>query len=114
MRKQINVDWSRETKKSDLGPALRGYERYLRDLGFRQPTIESYVYRAGKYLEFAKTDQPSVEDFSRFREVLQEKRLSRSTLNLYGFSIKKYHEMIKQPITFPFLKPNNLIPYFFN
>jgi integrase/recombinase XerD len=73
-----------------------------------------YVFRAGKYLEFAETDQPSAEDFIRFRGVLQDKRLSRSTLNQYGFSIRKYHEMIKQPITFPFLKPNDTIPYFFN
>ncbi len=43
-----------------------------------------------------------------------KKRLSRSTLNLYGFSVKKYHEMINCPIQFPYLKPNNTIPYFFN
>jgi integrase/recombinase XerD len=114
MRKQINVDWSRETKKVDLELNLRGYERYLVNLGFRQSTIDMYVFRVGKYLEFVETDQPSPSDFARFREVLQEKRLSRASLNAYGFSIKKYHEMIKQPITFPFLKPNNLIPYFFN
>ena len=114
MRKQINVDWSRETKKGDLGPALREYERYLLNLGFRESTIVMYVFRVGKYLEFVETDQPLPSDFSRFREVLQGKRLSRSTLNMYGFSIKKYHDMIKQLITFPFLKPNNMIPYFFN
>lgn len=114
MRNQLNVDWSRETKKGDLQPALRKYERYLVSLGFRESTIVMYVFRAGKYLEFAKTDQPSPEDFTKFREVLQDKRLSRSTLNQYGFSIRKYHEMIKQPITFPFLKPNDTIPYFFN
>lgn len=114
MRKQINVDWGREVNKGDLGTAMLRYVGYLKDLGFREPTIETYVYRASKYLEFAKTDQPSAEDFSRFREVLQGKRLSRSTLNLYGFSIKKYHEMIRCPIQFPYLKPNNTIPYFFN
>jgi hypothetical protein len=40
-----------------------------------------YVFRAGKYLEFAETEQPSAEDFIRFLEVLQDERLSRSTLN---------------------------------
>jgi integrase/recombinase XerD len=114
MRNQLNVDWSRETKKSDLEPALRGYERYLVNLGFRDSTIAMYVFRAGKYLEFAKTDQPLPSDFDTFREVLLERRLSRSTLNHYGLSIRKYHEMIKQPITFPFLKPNDTIPYFSN
>ena len=57
MRKQINVDWSRETKKGDLGPALREYERYLLNLGFRESTIVMYVFRVGKYLEFVETDQ---------------------------------------------------------
>lgn len=114
MRNQLNVDWTRKVKKNDLEPALRGYERYLVNLGFRESTITMYVFRAGKYLEFAKTDQPSPSDFAEFREVLQDKRLSRSTLNQYGFSIRKYHEMIKQPITFPFLKPKDTIPYFFD
>jgi integrase/recombinase XerD len=114
MRAKLEVDWSRETKESDLKPALSRYRRYLTNMGFRESTIEFYVFRAGKYLEFAKTDQPSSEDFIRFREALQDKRLARSTLNQYGFSIRKYHEMIKCPITFPFLKPNDAIPYFFN
>jgi integrase/recombinase XerD len=114
MRNQLKIDWTRKVKKSDLGPTLARYRRFLVDLGFRSSTIDMYVFRAGKYLEFSETDQPSAEDFIRFREVLQDKRLSRSTLNQYGFSIRKYHEMIKQPITFTFLKPNDTIPYFFN
>jgi hypothetical protein len=84
------------------------------DLGFREQTIESYVFRAGKYLEFAGTDQPTQEDHSRFRDFLQEKRLARNTLNNYGFAVKKYHEMIGRPITFSFLKPNDTIPHFFD
>jgi hypothetical protein len=88
MRKQITVDWSRETKISALGPALREYERYLVNLGFRETTIVMYVLRAGKYLDFAKTDQPSPSNFVKFHEVLQDKRLSRSTLNLYGFPLR--------------------------
>ena len=114
MRSQLRIDWSRDIKKSDLGPALKRYRRYLMDLGFREQTIESYVFRAGKYLEYSKTDQPKAEDFPKFRETLLDKKLSRSTLNNYGFAIKKYHEMIKTPITFPFIKPNDIIPYFFN
>jgi integrase/recombinase XerD len=114
MRKQLRVDWSRETKKRDLEPALKRYRGYLLDIGFRESTIESYVFRAGKYLEFAKTDQPTEEDHSRFREYLQEKKLARNTLNNYGSSAKKYHEMIGRPVTFNFLKPNDIIPYFFN
>ena len=74
MRKQLRVDWAREVKKSDLGPALGRYRRYLVDLGFRDQTIESYVFRAGKYLEFAKTDQPTQDDHFGFRQYLQERQ----------------------------------------
>jgi len=70
------VDWSRETKKGDLEPTLRGYERYLVNLGFRQSSIDMYVFRVGKYLEFVETDQPSPSDFTRFREVLQELQIT--------------------------------------
>jgi len=114
MRNQLKVDWNRKVKKCDLEPTLSRYRRFLVDLGLGSSTIDMYVFRAGKYLEFSETDQPTAEDFVKFREILQDKRLSRSTLNQYGFSIRKYHEMIKQPITFPFLKPNDTIPFFFN
>ena len=66
MRQQLNVDWSRKVKKIDLKPALRKYQKYLQGLGFSQQTTESYVFRAGKYLEFCKTDQPTEEDYQRF------------------------------------------------
>ncbi len=114
MKNRLNVDWIRKTKKSDIDPALRRYKLYLLDLGFRDSTIESYVFRAGKYLEFAGTSQPTAEDHTKFREYLQTKNLARSTLNQYGFSAKKYHEMIGIPVTFNFKKPNDTIPYYFN
>jgi hypothetical protein len=65
-------------------------------------------------MEFAKTDQPSPEEFIEFREGLQERRLSKSSLNNYGSANKKYHKMMKQPAPFSFLKANDMIPYFFN
>jgi integrase/recombinase XerD len=114
MRQQLRVDWSREIKMSDLKPALGRYQSYLSKLGFSDQTIESYVFRAGKYLEFVKTDQPTTEDHSRFRDYLQEKKLARNTLNNYGSAAKRYHEMIGIPVNFHFLKPNDTIPYFFN
>lgn len=55
MRIQLKVNWSRETRNADIEPAIR------------------------KYLEFAKTDNPSEEDFNRFREYLQDKKLARNT-----------------------------------
>jgi integrase/recombinase XerD len=40
--------------------------------------------------------------------------LSRSTINNYSFSIKKYHEVLGQDVSFAFIKPTNTIPYYFD
>ncbi len=114
MRQQLNVDWSRKARKIDLKPALRKYQKYLQGLGFSQQTTESYVFRAGKYLEFCKTDHPTEEDYQRFRDSLLGKQLARNTLNNYGFATKKYHEMIGKPVDFAYMKPRDFIPYCFN
>jgi hypothetical protein len=46
-----------------------------------------YVFHVVKYLEFAHSNMPSDEDFLRFRELLLEKAVSRSTLNYFGILI---------------------------
>jgi len=107
------VNWGRTSRKADIGPALKKFRRYLEGNGFRNSTIESYVFRAGKYLQFSQTDYPTEEDHSRFRDHLLSKRLARSTLNNYGFAAKQYHEMIGRPVTFTFIKPDNCIPHYF-
>lgn len=110
----MDINWDREVETEDLKPALKRYRRYLEDLGHRESTIESYVFRVGKYLEFAQTDAPSQEDFAKFREKLHDERLSRSSINNYGFAVKGYHQMRGQAVDFPFVKPINTIPYFFD
>lgn len=114
MKNQLNIDWSRDVKGNDLEYALRKYRRNLENLGFSNQTIESYLFRCRKYLEFAETDQPSEEDFAKFRDYLQDKRLARNTMNNYGFATRKYHRMIGKPVVFHYLKPNDTIPFFFD
>lgn len=114
MKKRLDVNWCRERTIEDLTPALRRFRHYLEDAGLRGSTIEPYVFRVGKYLEFTKTETPKEEDLARFRDVLKEKRLSISTINNYCFAIKRYHEMIGQTVEFPFVKPKNTIPFFFD
>lgn len=112
---RLNVDWHKDIGVEDLKPALRRFKKHLEDKGLRASTIEMYVFRVGKYLEFAKTDIPSVDDFAKFSDILNERRLSRSTVNNYLFAIKKYHELIGGPqIEFTFIKPDNHIPYHFD
>jgi len=47
---------------------------------------ESKVRNVG--LEFSETDSPGEDDFARFRDLLHDRKLSRSTINKYPFSIK--------------------------
>ncbi|MDD1738667.1 MAG: hypothetical protein LUQ02_03745, partial [Methanothrix sp.] len=108
------MDWSRDAGNAYLEPALPRYQRYLENLGFSSQTIDSYLFRCKKYLEFSQTDQPSEDHFAKFRDYLQDKRLARNTMNNYGFATRKYHLMIGKPVEFPYLKPNDTIPFYFN
>ncbi len=113
-KKRLGIDWKIETQIKDINPALAQFERYLRDKGFRSSTIDGYMVCAGKYLEFAKTDIPLAEDAAKFREMLMERNLARSTLNNYSFAIKTYHKMLGESIEMPFLKRNDELPYYFD
>ena len=88
-KKRMDVNWKREIRKEDLKPAVKRYRRYLEDKGLRTSTIPMYVLHVSKYLEFSETDSPCAEDFARFRDLLHDRKLSRSTINNYSFSIKK-------------------------
>ncbi len=79
----------RVISKEDLKPAVKRYRRYLEDKGLRTSTIPMYVLHVTKYLEFSETDSPSADDFAGFRDQLHDRKLSRSTINNYSFSIKK-------------------------
>jgi hypothetical protein len=100
----LDVNWIREVRSEDLKPALMRYNRYLEDLGLRKSTITSYVLRVGKFLAFAQGDAPQVEDFTRFREMLLDHRLSRSSINNYCFAIKSYYKMCGQSVDFNFVR----------
>ena len=87
-KEAVGVNWRREIGKEDIKPALKRYRRYLEDNGLRASTIPMYVLHASKYLEFIGTDSPCADDFARFRDHLHDRKLSRSTINDYSFSIK--------------------------
>ncbi|MEM0498794.1 MAG: tyrosine-type recombinase/integrase, partial [Methanothrix sp.] len=113
-RKRLDVSWKREVQTEDFKPALKRYTRYLEESGLRESTISSYVVRVGKFLEFARTDEPDADDFAAFQETLHEKRLSRSSINNYCFAIQRYYEMRGKAVSFKFIRPANTIPYFFD
>jgi hypothetical protein len=83
-----DVNW-KKIGKEDLKPAMKRYRRYLEDKGLRASTIPMYVLHVSKYLEFCGTDSPCADDFARFRDLLHDRKLSRSTINNYSFSVKR-------------------------
>ena len=113
-KKRLAVSWEKKAETEDFRPALKHYDRYLHDSGLRESTIASYVFRAGKFLKFAHEELPSEEKFTEFRDILHERKLSRSTINNYCFAIKKYYEMKGISAEFNFIRPMNTIPHFFD
>jgi integrase/recombinase XerD len=109
MRRKLGVSWN-----IGNGDKLRQFKRYLRDEGARQSTIEDYLARVGRYLEFCGKEQPSPKKAQEYRDNLINHDLSNSSLENYSYAIKKYHKMLGQEIKFPRLKRANEIPYFFS
>jgi integrase/recombinase XerD len=108
------VDWTRKTNsKNDLERVLAKFRFYLQEKGFRDATIEGYVGNVSRYLKFVQTEDPSEDDFIKFRESLHSWKMSRSTLNQYGYAIKAYHEMIGRELKYTRIKMDNQIPYYF-
>jgi integrase/recombinase XerD len=113
-KKRLALDWTIKARIEDFKPTLIRYRKYLIDNGFRSSTIDSYVGHVGRFLEFAQSERPPVSTANAFREQLIAKNLSRSSLNNYSFAIKCYYRMIGEDISFPFLKRNNNLPYYFD
>jgi integrase/recombinase XerD len=110
MPKRLDVSWDVPT--TDI--ALSRFKRYLEGQGFRDATITNYISVCKIYLEWAGTDEPSISQAEAFRDSLLERKRARSTINNYSFTVKRYHEMLGEEFSFPFLKRNNQIPHFFD
>jgi integrase/recombinase XerD len=114
IRQRLDVNWSIPKGQDNFRPALAQFQHYLVDNGFRESTIDSYIDRTERYLEFAKTDKPLKDTAEEFRASLHARKLSRSTINNYCSAIKNYHAMLGEQISFPFLKLRESIPYYFS
>lgn len=101
---KLEIDWSiREPEKIDIDK----FKRYLRDNGHRQSTIDSYLLCISKFLVSKK----SVHEFL---DGLHSRKLAGSTIDNYITAIKKYHVMLDEPISIPYLKRSEGIPHFFD
>ena len=108
-RQKIKTTWNIPSEDG----LLRKYARYLRDNGIRTSTLDSYVFRVGKYVKFCDQEQPSQETAQNFRDRIMDNGLSRSSINNYCFAIRKFHQMLGLDFEFTFLKPHNEIPFYF-
>lgn len=114
VRKKLDIDWSRIDQVRDIKPVINKYCLYLKDKGCRDSTIYGYKSHIKNYLEYVKTDRPTAEDASRFRDYLLARNVARSTLNNYSFAIKAYHLMHGESVELSVVKRNDEIPYYFD
>jgi integrase/recombinase XerD len=113
-KKRLALDWSIKARVDDFKPTLIRYKKYLVDNGYRSSTIDSYVGHVGRFLESSQSERPPASKAIAFREELLSRNLSRSSVNNYSFAIKCYYKMIGEEISFPFLKRNIDLPYYFD
>lgn len=108
------IDWSISKDSGDsINKTLSSFERYLAGRGIRESTAEGYSACLRRYLKFCDSDKPSISKVNEYRNELLDRHLSRSSLNNSGFAIKKFYEMLGEPIEIPFLKANGHIPDYF-
>src|SRR5271157_3900991 len=107
MRSMFKINWTLpKTPEDGIERALIKYRLYLEEKGFRESTVDINSGNVKRYLKYVKTDHPSAEDYTKFRESLHCWKLSRSTLNQYGYAVRAYHEMIGEQIEFKRITPN--------
>lgn len=112
---RVKVDWQvrpSTTYRKDI--ELDRFERYLKGLGLKSETIKLYLGRVTAFLDYAKTDLPSLETAENYRSKLIEERLSNGHINNTCFGIKKFYQMNDLQWKFTVLPTNEGVPYYFD
>jgi integrase/recombinase XerD len=112
--KRLAIDWSVKPNAEDVKPVVIKYDRYLKNIGLRNSTIEAHTIRLRNFLEWAENSCPSIEKASEYRDIKIANGLARSSLNNLGFAVKHFYKMNGIDYSFPFIKPNDQIPYYFD
>jgi integrase/recombinase XerD len=103
-KSKLKIDW---TIKQPVKPNLDQFKRYLRDMGLRPSSIDSYMDCIRRFLNSGIT-------VPEFLDGLHSRKLSGSTIDNYISSIKKYHAMLGEPVELHYLKRTENIPYYFD
>jgi site-specific recombinase XerD len=109
----IKVNWSRQIS-TDIDPALKRFERWLTEHGYREACIESYLKPIKRFLRETGSTATTLEDAKNWHGDLAESRLARSTVNIWGAALKAFYKSRGMELTLPYLKVSNKVPYFFS
>jgi integrase/recombinase XerD len=110
---KLKVDWSRKNS-NDVDPTLRRFERWLVENGYREACVLTYTGAVKKFLEVAKSVNPTLDDAMNWHGDLAESKLARSTVNIWGAGLKAFYRSRGMELALPYMKVNNKIPYFFS
>jgi hypothetical protein len=107
------VNWNRQII-TDVNPALKRFERWLTEHGYRDACINSYLRPIERFLKETGSSNPSLEDANLWHGDLAESKLARSTVNIWGAALKAFYKSRGLELTLPYMKVSNRIPYFFS
>lgn len=108
------TNWNRQQVRVDIDPVLMHFERWLRDQGYRDACIETYIKATKLYLKSIKATNPSIEDAQNYHSTMAESKLARATVNIRAAALKAFYRSQGKSLMLPHLKVANKIPYFFS
>jgi len=108
------MNWDRSQFKFDTNPALKRFERWMTDRGYRAASIDDYLKAVGLYLRTLETFAPSIEDAKEYHSNMAASNLARATVNIRRAALIAFYRSQGLEIELPYLKPNNQVPYFFD
>lgn len=102
------VDWKRSQVQVDISPVLKHFEQWLREQGYRDACIDTYLKAIKHYLKSVKQTNPSVEDAKKYHSAMIESRLSRVMINIRAAALKVFYRSQGTPLTLPYMKVTSI------
>ena len=111
---KVSINWNRPQSQFDIDPIAKRFERWMKEHGYRDASIEDYLRSIRLYLKTIGTTTPSIEDAKEYHSNMAASNLARSTVNIRRAALLAFYKSQGQDLKLPYLKPNNQIPYFFD
>lgn len=75
------MNWDRSQHQFDNNPTLKKFERWMKDRGYRDASIDGYLKAIRAYLGTLKIISPSIEDAKENHSNMAASNLARATVN---------------------------------